>query len=740
MATLEIAEEQIIRGVVNRITYRNAENGYAVIQLSVADVEGLVTLVGSCSSSATQGSHLVARGSFTNHPKFGRQFAAVSITETQPSNAEGLQRYLASGMIKGIGPGTADKVIEAFGTEAVTIICRDPDRVAKLPGVGKKKADLLHKVFAEREATQAVEQFLIENRVSPRLTRRIFEKYGNRALEVISKDPYVLARVLKGVGFQTADRIALNLGLDPESPQRLRAGVAYALERATEDGHCYLEYDELQEKTRSVLELNEDVDVAAFIDELLRGGEIVRRDNAILLDQVDRAEQYIAEFIAERCKPFTALEINPLTAERSLRNAEKSLAVQFSPEQREAVMNAIKYPLSIITGGPGCGKTTIIKALAYLFKEVGKRLLLAAPTGRASQRMAQVCEMPASTIHRLLRFEPKTGGFKYGAEDQLIADAVIIDESSMMDIHLAKSLFAAIPKNASLILVGDRDQLPSVGPGRVFGDLVSLREIKIASLSQLFRRSEGSSINYIAHLVNCGTMPQIPEPDGATKTDAYFLPRVEPEEAAQLVEKLISDQLPKKFNFAPQDITVLTPSNRGPLGTQALNKRLQNRLNPKGSIDLEQELEVGDITLRVNDRVCQRVNNYNIDDIGVFNGDTGTVYQVDKKNRSVWVELWDGRLIQYSAEALTQLSLAYAVTVHRSQGSEIPCVVLVLHDSQYTLLERQLIYTAITRAKKLLIIVGSKRALSIACKRMSGHARNTLLAKRIRQKLQGEGV
>lgn len=731
MASLEIAQEEIIRGVVNRVTYRNPENGYSVIQLAIADKEHQITVVGNC-PSATAGSHLVARGSFTTHAKFGRQFAASSITETQPSSEEGLQRYLASGMIKGIGPGTAEKVIEAFGAEAVQVICRNPDKVAAVPGVGKKKAELLHRVFTEREATQAIDQFLVEHRMSPRLARRIFEKYGNRSVEIISKDPYVLSRVLKGVGFLTADSIALNLGFAPDSPERIRAGIAYALDKATEDGHCYLLQEDLEHKTRSLLALGDTVDLRPFVENLITEGDVVRRDQALLLHAIDAAEEFVAEFVAKRRDPFSEEPINPLTAERSLREAERSLSVTFSPEQRQAVMNAIRYPLSIITGGPGCGKTTIIKALAYLYKETGKRLILAAPTGRASQRMSQVCEMPASTIHRLLKFDPKTGSFKYNTDDPLIADAVIIDEASMIDIHLARALFAAIPKNASIVLVGDRDQLPSVGPGRVFGDLVSLKEIKISSLSQLFRRGEESSINYIAHLVNCGTPPQIPEPDGVTKTDAYFIPRSDAEETAQLVEKLISDQLPKKFGFSPGEITVLTPSNRGPLGTVALNKRLQERLNPSGSVDAEQELAHGDITLRVNDRVCQRVNNYNIDDIGVFNGDAGTIFQVDKKTRSVWVELWDGRLIQYNAEALSQLSLAYAITVHRSQGSEVPCVVLVLHDSQYTLLERQLIYTGITRAKKLLIIVGSKRALTIACKRMSGHARNTLLAGRIR--------
>lgn len=723
--------EEIVRGVIRRVTFRNAENGYSVIQVAVPDSEEQITVVGTC-SAASVGSHVVIRGVFISHPKFGRQLTARSITETIPTTIEGLKHYLSSGLIKGIGPSTAEKIVDKFGAETLEMIHRHPEKVAKITGVGKKKAELLIQALKEREATREVEQFLVEHHISPRLAQRIFEKYETRSIEVITRDPYVLARVMRGVGFLTADSIAMNLGFKADSPQRLVAGMCYALEKASDDGHCHLTQEELVQKSRTLLGLSDMYDLEPALKSILADGTAVKRGDAILLDQLDRAEDFVAGFIAQRISPFEKPELNPLTVERSLHAAAQALNVEFSAAQRDAVHFAVKYPLSIITGGPGCGKTTIIRALAHLYSENGKRLLLAAPTGRAAQRMAQVCGLPASTIHRLLKFEPNTGKFRYGIDEPLMADAVIIDEASMIDIHLARSLFSAIPRNAPLILVGDKDQLPSVGPGRVFGDLVGLHEIKITALSQLFRRSEGSSINYIAALVNCGTPPEIPEPDGETKTDAYFLPRRDAEEAAAMVERLVADQLPKKFGFSLSDIAVLTPSNRGPLGTIALNKRLQERLNPAGSHDSEQEVTIGDMTLRVKDRVCQRVNNYNLDDIGVFNGDVGEIYSIDKQARTAWVELWDGRLIQYKLEELGQLSLAYAITVHRSQGSEIPCVVLVLHDSQFTLLERQLIYTAITRAKKLLIVVGSKRALHIACKRMSGHRRNTLLASRIR--------
>ncbi|MBN8550012.1 MAG: AAA family ATPase, partial [Deltaproteobacteria bacterium] len=365
-----------------------------------------------------------------------------------------------------------------------------------------------------------------------------------------------------------------------------------------------------------------------------------------------------------------------------------------------------------------------------------KRLFLCAPTGRAAQRMAQVTDLPASTIHRMLKFDPVRGGFMFGARDPLPADAVIVDEASMIDLMLAKDLFSAIPQNATLVLVGDRDQLPSVGPGRVFGDLISIHQLKIVALSKLFRRGNESSINDIAHRINAGLVPDIPQPDGVTKVDAYFLPRSEAEEAAQTIESLIADQIPKKFGIDRKDICVLTPSNRGPLGTQALNERLQNRLNPAAALDFDQTLTVNKIDYRVGDKVCQRVNNYQLDEIGVYNGDIGYIHSVDKQSRSIRVEMWDGRLIKYEQNDLQQLSLAYAITVHRSQGSEIPCVILALHDSHFTLLERQLIYTAVTRAKQLLIVVGSKRSLSIACKRTSTRRRSSCLAEKISENVK----
>lgn len=730
-----VESEEVVRGVIRRVTYCNAENGYAVLQLSVPDEREQVTVVGTL-LGPTIGAHLVARGAYREHPKFGRQFHATTITETTPSSAEGLETYLGSGLIKGIGPKTAQRIIAEFGDEALAVIHREPDRLAQIPGIGKHKAEMVSRAFAEQSDIREVTRFLVEHGISTGLAARIYERYKNRAVEVLSRDPYLLARDMRGVGFATADTIALKLGLAPDAPQRLKAGLFYALEKAADEGHCYLTRRQLDERARVLLGLGDEHDLDTPFRSLLAEDYLVTIDDKTFLKHLNRAEDFVAEFIAARCGETEAPVVSPEDTARYLGSAATELGLTFSNEQAHAVELATRHKFLIITGGPGCGKTTITKALVSVFRHAGKIIALAAPTGRAAQRMSQVCGMPACTIHRLLRYDPMSGGFLHGINDPLIADVVIVDEASMIDVVLAKDLFSAIPRHATVVLVGDKDQLPSVGPGRVFGDLVSMREVTTVALSKLFRRAEESTINTIAVMINSGVTPDIPEPDGVTKADGYFIPRKDAAEAAATIEKLVADQIPRKFGFNPADITVLTPSNRGPLGTIALNQLLQARLNPSGAFDAEQELHHNGIDYRVGDRVCQRVNNYQIDPHGVFNGDTGTIHSIDKTERHIVVELWDGRLVRYESRDIGQLSHAYAVTVHRSQGSEIPCVVLAIHDSHFTLLERQLLYTAVTRAKKLLIVVGSKKALSLASKRMNSKRRQTFIPDRVLQALR----
>ncbi len=726
----DASEAEVVRGTIDRVTFRNAQNGYSVLQVVLDGSRDRITVVGMAPSAAV-GSYVTITGAFITHPKFGKQFTLHSLTETPPSTSDGIERYLSSGLIAGVGKKTAERIVREFGPQSLEIIRSEPEKIAKIEGVGRKRAEILNAALLQQGEFEHILQFLVEHQISPNLSAKIYERFKGKTIDIIKSDPYVLAREIRGIGFQTADTIALNLGVRPDSPQRLKAGLYFALEAAADDGHCYLSRQALLDRAKGLLGLGEALDLDEHIGQLLSEGLLTTFQGGIFLHHYDAAEDAVARFVASRTTPRDRQPIPPQIMQEAVAEAEKTLGVELSAEQRVAVESAGALPLLIITGGPGCGKTTVIKALTQLFERAGIPFALAAPTGRAAQRMSQVCGAPASTIHRLLKYDPSTGHFVFKARNQLPYEALIIDEASMVDVLLARDLFAAVSPKCTVVLVGDKDQLPSVGPGRVFGDLVGCRDIRVIALSRLFRRAHESAINTVAHMINTGEVPTIPMPDGVTRSDAYFIPRDSAEESSKLIESLVAEQIPRKFGFSGSDIAVLTPSNRGPLGTIELNRRIQERLNPRASHPDGEVLPVGDMEFRVGDRVCQRVNNYKIDTSGVFNGDMGTVVQVSREDHKLSVELWDGRLIEYPRGELSQLSLAYSVTVHRSQGMEVPCVVLALDDSHFTLLERQLVYTGVTRAKKLLIIVGSKRALSIAAKRAQTKRRCTLLLERI---------
>ena len=731
----DASAHEIIRGTVDRVTFRNLENGYSVLQINLEESRDRVTAVGIC-PQIKAGTLVMLTGSFVTHSKFGRQFQILSCSETLPSTASGIENYLSSGLIAGVGKKTAQRIVAEFGTQALELIRSEPDKVAALAGVGKKRAELLHSALANQGEFEQTLRFLVEHQISPNLAAKIYQRYQGKTLEVLKKDPYALARDIRGIGFQTADTIAINLGIALDSPLRLQAGIYCALNNASDDGHCYLPENTLLERANLLLGLEQAPDLSEQLQELLNKEALVSYNGGVFIKKFDSAESFVAKFVSERVTPGgTGLKASS-DLEDAIADAEKILGLTLSGEQRYAVELATSYKLMIITGGPGCGKTTMVKALTMLFEKSGLSFALAAPTGKAAQRLSQVCGSPASTIHRLLKYDPMNKGFVFNARNQLNFDALIVDEASMIDILLARDLFLAIPEKCTLILVGDKDQLPSVGPGRVFGDLIRCPHVKTIQLSQLFRRGAESRINTVAHMINVGQVPDIPSPDGITKSDAYMIERRDMEESARLVESLIAEQIPSKFGFSGSDIAILTPTNRGPLGTQELNKRLQERLNPRSQHTAATILDFGENSFRVGDRVCQRANNYKIDPAGVFNGDLGVVTSVDPENGSLTVELWDGRLIDYKRADVGQLSLAYVVTVHRSQGMEVPCVVLALDESHFTLLERQLIYTGVTRAKKLLIIVGSKRALVIATRRAQTKKRCTFLLERINEVLE----
>lgn len=734
--------DKVLRGTVSRLTFRNPENGYGVIQVKL-DSEVLPLTVTGPVARFQEGANIILRGNYEEHAKFGRQFKAYSAEEVQPRGPEEIQHYLSTGVIKGIGPKTAQKIVATFGEDTLKILYRDPERLQEVGGIGKQKAEQIKESFSERRERFEIEQFLLSHNLSMGLSERIYRKYGNKAVETVNRNPYLLAQDFKGVGFLTADSVALSLGFAIDSPFRIKAGMFYALMKSREDGHCLLPNDQLVRRTVSLLRLNErsleELDFRTPLFELEEDGYIIRDGDYIYLRSLFEAEFYVSEFIRSRTAPFPAPRLNEADIESALSATEEELHIQFSPEQRLAVSLASKYPLLLVTGGPGCGKTTVIRALARVFENSHLRIVLGAPTGKAAQRMGEMSGLPAKTIHRLLKFDPVVGEFFYNAlnplkdDDEEIIDAVIIDEASMLDLPLAKDLFASIPKEATLILVGDMDQLPSVGPGRVFADLLSIPTLQTLTLSQLFRRSEESRITSIAHAINSGLNPGIPVPDGQVRSDAYFIDRRNPEEAARTIASLFSEQVPKKFSIDQSDITVLSPSNRGPLGISSLNSLLQDTVN--GERTKRERLLVGEREFRVGDRVCQRVNNYRLGIYGVFNGDIGVIRSILPDDQELDVELWDGRIVRYKGKDLFQLSLSYAMTIHRSQGSEMPCVIIALDTSHHLLLERQLFYTGVTRAKKLLIVVGNRQAVERAVKTTSTKKRLT----KLRERIIGEG-
>lgn len=720
-----------VKGYVKRIRFQNSENGFCILVVedenSFQDV-----IVAGTSFSVFEGCYIVASGTYVTHPKFGKQLKATSISETIPSDSRGVEKYLSSGIIPGIGEKTAKKIVGQLGKNAVEKILENKDCLRTIKGVPKNKINLIYNILKEQQEEGNAIRFLIEHNISPILSSLIYKRFGENSIQVVSEDPYRLCQEVSGIGFLKADDIAFKMGFKKDDIRRIKAGISYTLEKATDDGHCYLKENELKEKVQSILGLDEYITcIDDLINDLVNENVLVRRNDNLMLLKFDEAENFIKTFILKRINKEHRPFISESFLENTIPRIESTLSLKYSNEQIEAIKTANRGRFLLITGGPGSGKTTIINAISKIFLAAGKEVKLAAPTGKASQRLSIVSGLKAQTIHRLLKYDPVTQTFVHNRDKQLKADVFIIDESSMIDILLTKDLFEAIPDSANVIMVGDKDQLPSVGPGRVYADLLEIEKIPRIFLSQIFRRDSTSNINQVAFDINKGVVPKIPIPNGVTKSDVFFIPKESPYEALSLIEKLVCTQIPQKFGINIDDIMVLTPMNKGPLGTIMLNKRLQNALNPLENLDSEQEITIADQTFRLNDRVCQRVNNYSLGDSGVYNGDTGIITRVNSQGQTLKVRLWDGKEVEYQKNNLLELGLAYALSVHRSQGSEIPCVVLALHKCHYNLLERQLIYTAITRAKQLLIIVGQMDALKLAVKTQNSTKRNSMLIEKI---------
>lgn len=699
---------EALAGLVERVTFHSPDTGFCVLRVKVRGRRELVTVLGSA-ASIQPGEQIQATGRWETHREHGPQFRAESLTSLPPTTLEGIERYLGSGMIKGIGPVFARKLVEAFGQEVFDVIEQDPARLREVPGVGQVRADRIRDGWADQKAIRDIMLFLQSHGVSTSRAVRIYKTYGVDAISLVIENPYRLARDIRGIGFKTADQIAARLGIDRTSMLRARAGLSYALLQAVDDGHCGLPEDELLKLAESLLEIPHEVLMDALAREVRESelrADTIGDKRCLFLNHLWQAERAIAGelvALAEGPPPWPAID-----ADKAISWVEARLSVTLAASQREAVRTALECKLLVITGGPGVGKTTLVRSLLAILLARRVKPLLAAPTGRAAKRLSESTGLEAKTVHRLLEFDPKQGGFRRGSELPLDADLLVVDEVSMVDVPLMASLVKAVPSRAAVVLVGDVDQLPSVGPGQVLRDVIDSGVVPVARMTEIFRQAAESRIIQSAHRINEGRMPDLNR--GTDPTDFYFVDAAEPELAARrVVELLVEQRIPRRFALDPRrDVQVLCPMNRGSAGARALNIALQAALNPPRSGAAE--VQRFGSTFRTGDKVMQIENDY---DKEVFNGDVGFVQSMDPDAQELVIN-FDGRAVEYQFGELDEVMPAWAVSVHKSQGSEYPAVVIPVVTQHYTMLQRNLLYTAVTRGKKLVVLVGQRKALAIA--------------------------
>lgn len=711
---------ETLEAAVRRTVYSNDDSGWTVIRVSPDD--GPPATVTGPLLGVRDGDRLRMTGRWVEHPRFGRQFEVSSFIQLLPSTLDGIRRYLASRRIRGIGPKTADRLVDAFGLATFDVLDREPARLLEVRGIGSATARRIASSWSEQRAHREVLVFLASHGVTPGLALRVARRYGASALHTVRSNPYRLAEEVSGIGFLTADRIARGLGVPPEAPERLEAGVLHVLSRAADDGHTALLESQLAEDARAALGV--DAEIGAAVARLAARGAVALRPTPegvgrVALAVLDRAERRVAANL----RRLLAAEAGgpPVDVDRALAWHDGRSSLRLAGSQRHAVELALGPGVAVVTGGPGTGKTTLVRALVDILERRGDRIELAAPTGRAAKRLAEATGRAARTVHRLLEFAPATASFARGPDLPLDTDLVVIDEASMLDVELAASLLEAVPSGCRLLLVGDADQLPSVGPGNVLGDVIASSAVPTVRLDRIFRQAESSRIVVNAHRIQAGELPLLDHEPPAG--DFYFVSRDDPGAAADTVVELVTRRIPDRFRLHPvRDVQVLTPMHRGPLGVAALNRRLQEVLAPPGP-----ELAVGERRFRAGDKVMQVRNNYELD---VFNGDLGLVERVDVDARELVVR-FDERSLVLGDDQLDDLVTAYACTVHKAQGSEYPAVVLVLHRHHHVMLERHLLYTAVTRARRLLVLVGTRGAIRRSVQTDRGRRRQTTLVERL---------
>ncbi len=707
-----------VTGYIERITYQNDETGYSVLQLKCPGLKDLVTVVGNFPGAAP-GETVLCQGSWTIHRTHGKQFETKSHRVQAPSDLIGIKKYLGSGLIKGIGPIYANKIVEAFGLNTLEVIDKEPERLHEISGIGKSRVQKILSCWSEQRSIRDVMVFLQGHQVSPAYAQKIFKNYGEKSIQIVSENPYRLAREVFGIGFKTADAIAKNLGIPKDAPIRTACGIEHLLMERSEDGHvCYPlskfipEAEELLSTTAQQIQ-NE---IANLIKEeriveftLLVEGE---QTPFLWTQSLFKAETGIARELERIIRAPSSLRT--IDAKRALAWVQDKLSIKLAEKQAKAVSSCFLGKVQIITGGPGTGKSTITKAILKIAEELTDKVLLAAPTGKAAKRMAEITQKKASTIHALLEVDFKAGGFKRKRDNPLDCDLLIVDESSMIDTYLMHSLLKAIPSHAILILVGDVDQLPSVGPGNVLKDMIASMQISVTTLNEIFRQAKGSRIITNAHKINQGHFPDI---STQADSDFFFIEAEEPEDLLRQLVALVAERVPRKYCLnAIEEIQVLSPMKRGLVGTDNLNQVLQEQLNPQ-----KESIFKAGKKLQVKDKVMQIRNNYKKE---VFNGDVGKILSIDQDEQTLIVG-FEEREVTYSFSELDELVLAYAITVHKFQGSECPCIIMPVHTTHFKLLVKNLIYTGVTRGKKLVILIGTKRALMLAVKNDEVKERHT---------------
>jgi len=723
---------QEIEGRIQSVVFRAAEGAFSVVRVLRDGSLEPITAAGHLAGTGP-GERVRLKGDWETHPRFGRQFKVVEFLPLLPASVEGIEAYLGSGLVEGIGPEMAKRIVGRFGADALRVIDEEPTRLSEVPGIGPKRIAAIGKAWQQQRGIREAMLFLQSHGVSPAYAVRIYRHYGDRAVQVVRENPYRLAEDVEGIGFLTADKFARGLGFPEDSPTRAQAGILHTLSKSAEEGHLFLPSTALLQQTQKMLECDREA-LSEALERLVAAGRVVAeglghstealaasvpRERAIYLPALHAAEEGIVEQISRLRGAARTLPV--IDSESAAARAREVLSISLAPKQVKAVTEALAEKLMVITGGPGTGKTTIQRALLSVLSSLGARVLLAAPTGRAAKRLGEATGQEARTIHRLLEYLPGEKRFRRSLEEPLRCDVLIVDEASMIDALLMHQMLKAVPSGASLILVGDVHQLPSVGPGTVLSDLITSATIPVVELTDIFRQSQTSSIVINAHRINLGLFPL--ENESEEQRDFFFIEQEDPAKVAKTVVELACRRIPLRFHLDPtEDVQVLAPMHRGEAGVENLNNLLQEELNPTGKV-----VAGHNRGLRTHDKVMQLRNDYERD---VFNGDIGRVAAVDRESGRVTIE-FDGRVVVYEGADLGALVPAYAVSVHKAQGAEFPAVIVPLLIQHFPLLQRNLLYTAITRGKRLVVLVGSRKALAIALRNDKPRRRNSRLAEKL---------